>query len=57
MSTPVIEVIDLKRRYGGKDGFEAVKGISFDVRAGELFKRDVANRHEAVATARRYGWI
>ncbi|WP_106850740.1 ABC transporter ATP-binding protein [Blastococcus sp. Marseille-P5729] len=37
MSTPVIEVTDLKRRYGGKDGFEAVKGVSFAVHAGELF--------------------
>lgn len=37
MSTPVIDVTDLRRRYGGKNGFEAVRGVSFAVNAGELF--------------------
>lgn len=37
MTSSVIEVSDLRRRYGGKQGFEAVRGVSFDVRAGELF--------------------
>lgn len=27
----------MRRRYGGADGFEAVRGVSFDVRRGELF--------------------
>ena len=31
----VIEVTDLRRVYGG--GFEAVRGIDFSVRRGELF--------------------
>ncbi|MFI5844263.1 ABC transporter ATP-binding protein [Catenuloplanes sp. NPDC051500] len=35
--TQAIEVRDLRRRYGGPGGFEAVKGISFDVARGELF--------------------
>ncbi|MDQ0370487.1 ABC transporter ATP-binding protein [Catenuloplanes indicus] len=35
--TQAIEVRDLRRRYGGPRGFEAVKGISFDVAHGELF--------------------
>ncbi|WP_033341380.1 ABC transporter ATP-binding protein [Catenuloplanes japonicus] len=35
--TQAIEVRDLRRRYGGPRGFEAVKGISFDVARGELF--------------------
>lgn len=35
---PAIEVTDLRRRYGdAKKGFEAVKGVSFDVAPGELF--------------------
>lgn len=35
----VIEVNDLHRRYGGPDkqGFDAVRGVSFSVRPGELF--------------------
>ncbi|GAB3312258.1 ATP-binding cassette domain-containing protein [Epidermidibacterium keratini] len=39
MSTqPAIAVTDLRRRYGdAKRGFEAVKGISFEVHPGELF--------------------
>ncbi len=32
-----IEVSDLHRRYGGSRGFEAVRGISFEVARGELF--------------------
>lgn len=32
-----IEVSELRRRYGGSDGFEAVRGISFEVARGELF--------------------
>ncbi|MDP9795625.1 ABC-2 type transport system ATP-binding protein [Catenuloplanes nepalensis] len=35
--TQAIEVRELRRRYGGPRGFEAVKGISFDVAHGELF--------------------
>jgi ABC-2 type transport system ATP-binding protein len=36
--TTSIEVDDVRRRYGtGSDGFEAVRGVSFDVRRGELF--------------------
>ena len=35
--TQAIEVRGLRRRYGGPRGFEAVKGISFDVAPGELF--------------------
>ncbi|MDR7274649.1 ABC transporter ATP-binding protein [Catenuloplanes atrovinosus] len=35
--TQAIEVRGLSRRYGGPRGFEAVKGISFDVARGELF--------------------
>jgi ABC-2 type transport system ATP-binding protein len=31
---PAVEVVDLHRRYGS---FEAVRGISFEVRAGEVF--------------------
>jgi ABC-type multidrug transport system ATPase subunit len=31
---PAVEVVDLRRRYGS---FEAVRGISFDVRPGEVF--------------------
>jgi ABC-2 type transport system ATP-binding protein len=31
---PAVEVVDLRRRYGD---FEAVRGISFDVRPGEVF--------------------
>jgi len=33
----VVEVTDLRRRYGGSDGFEAVRGVSFSVGRGELF--------------------
>lgn len=32
-----IEVSELRRRYGGSTGFEAVRGISFEVARGELF--------------------
>jgi ABC-type molybdenum transport system ATPase subunit/photorepair protein PhrA len=32
-ATPAVEVVDLRRRYGS---FEAVRGISFSVRAGEV---------------------
>ncbi|MEU6990564.1 ABC transporter ATP-binding protein [Streptomyces sp. NPDC046465] len=35
MTDQVIDVTDLRRVYGG--GFEAVRGISFSVRQGELF--------------------
>lgn len=35
--SPAIEVGDLRRRYGGGTGFEAVRGISFEVARGELF--------------------
>jgi ABC-2 type transport system ATP-binding protein len=31
---PAVEVVDLRRRYGD---FEAVRGVSFDVRPGEVF--------------------
>nr|WP_062337269.1 ABC transporter ATP-binding protein [Herbidospora sakaeratensis] len=34
MNDPVIEVVDLRKRYGD---FTAVDGISFDVHAGEVF--------------------
>ncbi|MEE6307825.1 ABC transporter ATP-binding protein [Plantactinospora veratri] len=33
----VVQVDDLRRRYGGSGGFEAVRGISFSVGQGELF--------------------
>ncbi len=33
----VIEVRGLSRRYGGPQGFEAVRGVSFSVERGELF--------------------
>ena len=33
-SGPAVEVVDLHRRYGG---FDAVQGISFEVRPGEVF--------------------
>ena len=35
----VITVRDLRRRYGGTGGrgFEAVRGVTFSVRRGELF--------------------
>jgi ABC-2 type transport system ATP-binding protein len=33
----VIEADGLRRRYGGDGGFEAVRGVSFDVAEGELF--------------------
>lgn len=33
----VIDVRGLRRRYGGPDGFEAVRGIDFHVDAGELY--------------------
>ncbi len=32
-----IEVSGLRRRYGGGEGFDAVRGISFEVARGELF--------------------
>ena len=37
--TPIIDVTDLRRRYGGsgRHGFDAVRGVSFSVRRGELF--------------------
>ncbi|ROP45055.1 ABC transporter ATP-binding protein [Pseudokineococcus lusitanus] len=35
MSAPVVEVRDLRRTFAG--GFEAVRGVSFDVAPGELF--------------------
>jgi ABC-2 type transport system ATP-binding protein len=37
--TAVISVRDLRRRYGGpgRGGFDAVRGVSFSVRRGELF--------------------
>ncbi len=31
---PAVEVVDLRRRYGD---FEAVRGVSFEVRPGEVF--------------------
>jgi ABC-2 type transport system ATP-binding protein len=34
---PMIEVQDLRKRYGGGDGPEAVKGVSFSVGRGEVF--------------------
>lgn len=39
MAHTIIDVRDLRRRYGGDDadGFEAVRGVSFAVRRGELF--------------------
>lgn len=36
-TTAVIEVRGLSRRYGGANGFEAVRGVSFSVERGELF--------------------
>src|SRR5688572_23447448 len=33
-AAPAVEVVDLRRRYGG---FEAVRGISFEVWPGEVF--------------------
>src|SRR6476661_7670175 len=37
-ATGVIDVAGLHRRYsGGRRGFEAVRGVSFSVRRGELF--------------------
>ncbi|GAA3750354.1 ABC transporter ATP-binding protein [Plantactinospora mayteni] len=33
----VVQVTDLRRRYGGSGGFEAVRGVSFSVGRGELF--------------------
>jgi ABC-2 type transport system ATP-binding protein len=37
MNDSVIEARDLRRRYGGAHGYEAVRGVSFTVRRGELF--------------------
>jgi ABC-2 type transport system ATP-binding protein len=38
MADTIIDVQDLRRRYGGDvDGFEAVSGVTFTVRRGELF--------------------
>jgi ABC-2 type transport system ATP-binding protein len=34
VEAPAVEVVDLRRRYGA---FEAVRGISFEVRRGEVF--------------------
>ncbi|MEV0394045.1 ABC transporter ATP-binding protein [Polymorphospora rubra] len=36
-TSPAVEVRDLRRRYGGAGGYEAVRGISFTVGSGELF--------------------
>ncbi|BCJ67154.1 ABC transporter ATP-binding protein [Polymorphospora rubra] len=36
-TSPAVEVRDLRRRYGGAAGYEAVRGISFTVGSGELF--------------------
>jgi ABC-2 type transport system ATP-binding protein len=36
-SGPAIEVDGLGRRYGGPAGFEAVRGVSFQVERGELY--------------------
>lgn len=35
--TPAIQVNDLRRRYGGPEGYEAVQGVSFTVDEGQLF--------------------
>lgn len=36
MSTPIISVRDVRRAYGrGQNRFEALKGVSFDIREGE----------------------
>jgi ABC-2 type transport system ATP-binding protein len=35
--TSVIAVSNVRRRYGGASGFEAVRGVSFTVERGELF--------------------
>ena len=36
MTTPIISVRDLRKAYGrGQNRFEALKGVSFDIRAGE----------------------
>lgn len=37
MDTGVIDVTDLHRRYRGRPGFEAVRGVNLSVRRGELF--------------------
>ncbi len=37
VATAAIDVRGLSRRYGGPDGFEAVRGVSFSVERGELF--------------------
>lgn len=37
MDTGVIEAADVRRRYRGRPGYEAVRGVSFSVRRGELF--------------------
>ncbi|PRZ42746.1 ABC-2 type transport system ATP-binding protein [Antricoccus suffuscus] len=36
-TTPSVEVNELRRSYGGDGGYEAVRGVSFEVRRGELF--------------------
>ncbi|MEV6303165.1 ABC transporter ATP-binding protein [Actinoplanes sp. NPDC051861] len=36
-TSAAVEVTGVHRRYGGPDGFEAVRGVSFEVRRGELF--------------------
>lgn len=36
MSTPILQVTDLRKHYGrGQSRFDALKGVSFDVREGE----------------------
>jgi len=38
-NTGIITAVSLRRRYGGvnKQGYDAVRGVSFSVRRGELF--------------------
>ena len=35
MSDPLLEVRDLRVRFGGRGGVEAVRGIDFSIAAGE----------------------
>lgn len=37
MSTPIIEIRDLKKHFNPPDGVIAVKGISFEIMQGEIF--------------------
>lgn len=37
MTVPTVQVTDLRRRYGGPDGHEAVAGVSFEAYPGEVF--------------------